>query len=99
MQIIEILQAAWKYLTNQPEINGIANNIMDQVMKEGQTTSTVCQTLERVAAENGWQDKLDNQIWTSLKHKTPDEIIPHALSIVKELGIFDLITNFLFPKK
>ena len=102
MQPMQLLQAAWKFLSGQTMFKGIANEAMDKAMEAGKTsnsTSAVMDVLEGIAQNQGWGDRLNNQIWNSFRDKAPDDVIPHAWKMIQQQGILGNIISFLFPKK
>lgn len=72
------------------------DEIMSQAIQVGQssnTTAAVMSTLEGVADRLGVKDKLNTPIWQALRQKAPNEILPHAVSTLKEMKLFDSLMS------
>jgi len=56
-------------------------------------------SLEQVARSKGWGGAFENnQIWNSIKGKRPNEVIPHATSMLNEMGQLPAILSFFTGK-
>ena len=99
MDIGKILSAIWNWMVPKLESQGInANEIMSEAMATGnssQSTSAIMGVLENKARDMGKGDILaNNQSWQSFKSKPLDQIIPHGMAILKEMGLFSRILAF-----
>ena len=68
------------------------NEMMDKA-KAGLTPATAINAMFQIAESRGMDVSAarNNPILNSFKAKNTDEVIPHALSTVKELGVLNLI--------
>jgi len=81
-----------------------AKNFVHQVMsnaKENADPAAVMNMMEQMGQQQGWDlSKLQNTPhYQELKNKGKDEVIPYALSSVKQMGFLGTIFNLFGGKK
>lgn len=95
-----ILQKAFQFLSSSlTDFN--TSELMDGAMREGQsqTTGAVMNMLEGYARSKGCESAFqNNQIWSTLRSKAPNEVIPYAQKMIKEMGLMNIIGSFLGKK-
>jgi len=55
--------------------------------------------LEAEARNRGRGDIVNNHIWQSYKNKRLEEVVPHSMNLVKELGIAPTILSMFGGNK
>jgi len=90
----KILQSIWAKMMPKlpPQAHQVMNDMMDRA-KSGMTPALAINTMFQVAESKGIDTSRvkDNVILNSFKQKNADEVIPHAVSTAKEIGVINLI--------
>ena len=90
-----IMQLIWKFLS--PKFQG-AEEMMSHAMEMGksqQSIVAVMDGLSQLGKSKGYELPPDKvHLWDSFKSKKPDEIIPHAKSLLKETGFLAPVLKF-----
>lgn len=102
MNIKEMLQAAWKWITGQSQQTAEqANDLLNQAMQTGensQSVDNVLDVIESVGKSRGLDIGGYSNIMQGFRGKKPDEILPHVQKLMGTELFKDAISAFLGGK-
>ena len=92
-----IAEKAWAWISpKMPEGNELLEHAKQVGANATQDTTVVMTAIEKYFTTKGKGGVLEsNNIWQSLKGKSPDEVIPHLKKCGKNSGKMDFILNLL----